>query len=165
VFGYHEKCFFWHWQSFVHNIVFHLQLRHAAARFVCDSALLVVYNHVSPRSYLQFRQPRPAPLLVSAWTSSRRNAARRKSPCTDSASPAHQTQAQRTIPTQSANSAMNRNRRCMRIVHVKQKQYKGNWHRLEHLKTVKDVLSLCVFISKFSFQLCYFNAPYTLVMC
>ena len=33
---------FWHWQSFVHNIVLRLHLPHGAARFVCNSALLVL---------------------------------------------------------------------------------------------------------------------------
>ena len=33
------------------------------------------------------------------------------------------------------------------------------------LCSFRDVLSLCVFISKFCFQLCYFSAAYTFDMC
>ena len=49
--------------------------------------------------YLRFRQPRPVPLSVSAWTSSHRNAARPPYICTDSFSPHPRSRAQRTIST------------------------------------------------------------------
>ena len=67
VFGYREKCFSWHLQSFVHNIVFHLQLHHAAARFVCDSALLVNTLRLSFEVFCTMMLLSTVVLLLPVW--------------------------------------------------------------------------------------------------